>query len=219
MLHLANSNVGPPGSFKLRDADLALKDARLANIGPFHAYRDMEVELNKRRIANGLPSLTTDQIQDRLCQHLPPGWCTDEHNQPTIAPGSVSLTLADVARGTAMLITWWRNGRQRVSDDEVVSRSYTCNQCPLHVPVHGCQGCSGNALRAIVNEIVANHTLPTDAMLGACGVCKCSLKAKVRLVASDALAHMTDMQKNALWEKCWLRVGNGVEPPPTPHHD
>jgi hypothetical protein len=208
MLHLANPHVGPPGSFKARCADLALKDPGLATIGPFHAFRDLEVEWNKRRTANGLPPLSSSEIQHHLCQHLPPGWCVDEHNQPTHEAGSMSLTLADVARGTSALITWWRNGRQRVTDDEIVRRTYICNQCPLHVPVTGCQGCSGNALRAVINEIVANRSLPTDAMLGACSVCKCSLKAKTRLVTKDALSHMPAHQQRQLWHKCWLREGS-----------
>lgn len=219
MLRLANPNVGPPGSFRLRDADLALKDPSLATIGPFHALRDLENAVNKRRTANGLPALTGDQVQDRLCAHLPPGYCVDEHNQPTIGPGGTALTLTDVARGTATLVTWWRNGRQRVSDDEIVRRTYICNQCPLHAPITGCQGCSGAALRAVINEIMANRTLPTDAMLGACAVCKCSLKAKTRLLAADALSHMTDMQRSSLWDRCWLRDGNNTQPSSTPHHD
>lgn len=208
MLHLANPNLGPPGSFKARCPDLATKDATIANIGPFHSFRDLEHEWNKRRTANGFASLTDAQIQDRLCQHLPPGYCRDELNQPTIDPGAGALTLADAARGTATLITWWRNGRRRVDDNSIIKRSYICNQCPLHIPVHGCQGCAGSGLRSLINEIVGGRTLPTDHMLQACGVCKCSLVAKTRMTTEDALSHMSDAQKKALWEKCWLREGD-----------
>lgn len=207
MLHLANPNVAPPGSFRIRDAELALKNPSIADVGPFHALRDLETALNKRRQANGLPALSVGAIENQLCQHLPPGHCVDEHNIPTFDPGAMSLTLQDAIRGTRTLLDWISKGSPRVPADEAVKRSYLCNECPLHVPIHGCQGCSGNALRSLVNEVVAGQKLPTDSMLGGCGVCKCSLPAKVRIPVEILLPHMSQEQKKALWERCWLREG------------
>lgn len=205
MLHLANPNLAPPGSFRLRLPELAAIDPHLANVGPFHALHDLENEINKRLVANGLAPLADAAVQDRLCQSLPPGSCWDELGQPTVDPGASSLSLADVLQGTRSLFSWFVNGRRRVSADEVVRRSYICNSCPLHRQIIGCQSCAGAPLRGLVNDIVGGQPLPTDTMLGSCGVCHCSLVAKTRMLASDVLPHMSSEQRKQLWEKCWLR--------------
>jgi len=189
------------------DPELNILDPKLGNIGPFHVLRDLENELNKRRTANGLAALPSAVVQDRLCQHLPPGYCNDESNHPTREAGAMSLTLADVVQGTRTLASWFAQGRQRVSRDEAMRRIYICNSCPRHVPIHGCQGCSGHTLRNLVSQVVASETLPTDAMLGGCSVCHCALPAKVRLPLSVILPHMPPAQRAQLWEKCWLREG------------
>jgi hypothetical protein len=207
MLHLANPNVGPPGSFTITDSDLALKDPAIAVIPPQHAFVDFCREWNKRRKANGLRELNNEEMQDRLCQRLPPGWCRDELGHATIAPGSMALTLTDVIQGTRTLAAWFAHGRKRVSEDEIVRRSYLCNQCPKHVPIHGCQGCSGHTLRSLANGIVGGRDLPTDSMLQGCSVCKCSLKAKTRLPVEDIVPHMSKEQLAQLWERCWIKEG------------
>lgn len=205
MLHLGNPNVSPPGSFRYRDPELAAVNPALAAVGPHHSEHDLLNDLNKRRTANGLGIMTAAVLEDRICQSLPPGYCRDELNQPTVDPGVGFLNLAQVVQGTRTLVSWFLRGRVRVSDDEVVRRSYICNQCPLHKPIHGCQGCAGNSLYSVVNEVVANRVLPTDAMLGACGVCMCSLRAKTRLELQDIKPHMSKEQFAQLWSRCWIR--------------
>lgn len=205
MLHLSNPNLGPPGSFRLRDSELAAVDPRLAMVGPFHALKELEDELNKRRVANGLSFLTDQQIQNLLCETLPPGYCKDENNQPTLDPGGVSLTIADVQEGTRTLLAWAKNGMRRVPDDEIVRRSYICNSCPWHRQILGCMGCSGATLRGLVNRVIGGRNLATDGMLGACGVCKCSLVAKTRMPLDDIVPNMAKEKFEKLWDKCWIR--------------
>lgn len=207
MLHLSNRNVGPPGSFRYRIVALADRAPALAMVGPYHSFRDLCNEVAKRCMANGLPVPSETAIEDQLCQSLPPGHCRDELGQVTLEPGNLALSLADVVQGTRTLASWFLNGRKRVTRDETVRRTYICNECPHNVSIAGCQGCSGHSLRALVNEVVANEPLPTDTMLGACNVCRCSLPAKVRMPLSDILPHMTADQKGQLWEKCWIRDG------------
>lgn len=206
-LHLGNPNLSPPGSFKYRCAQLGAINPALANIGPFHSLKEMMDELNKRRVANGLLPLDQATIEDTICQSLPPGHCRDELGQPTLDPGATSLSLADVLQGTRTLASWFLHGRRRVLADEIVRRSYICNSCPLHRQIIGCQSCAGAPLRQLVNDVIGGAALPTDAMLGSCGVCHCSLPAKVRMLPDDILPHMSTEQRRQLWDKCWLNEG------------
>ena len=207
MLRLANKNVGPPGSFRYHVAALAEKAPLLSWVGPFHCWSDLVHEVEKRCKANGVTVPSPSEIEDQLCQSLPPGYCLDDRGRPTVGYGSGALSLADITQGTKTLLTWFRNGRRRVSKDEVVRRSYICNGCPFHTQISGCKSCSGNSLRTLVNEIVVNDRLPTDGMLQACGICHCSLQAKVRMELTDIVPHMSDHQKERLWDKCWIREG------------
>ncbi len=205
MLHLGNPNLSPPGSFKILDAELGMVNPKLATLGPFHSLYDLENEWSKRRSANGLPPLSHEVMEDRVCALLPPGHCRDEMGQPTLDPGATALSLMDVTTGTIALATWFARGKRRVSADETVRRSYLCAECPWHRSIVGCTTCSGAALRGIINEIIGGVSIPTDSMLGACGVCKCSLVAKTRMHTEDALVGLSKEKKAQLWERCWLK--------------
>jgi hypothetical protein len=149
--------------------------------------------------------MTLAEFEDRLCQNLPSGHCRDEAGQPTLDPGSTSLGLMDVVSGTGHLLTWWLKGSKRVGDDEITRRSYICNGCPMHRQILGCQSCSGAPLRAIINRIIGGRSLGTDTMLGACGVCRCSLVAKTRMAKDDIVSQMPKAQYDQLWTKCWIK--------------
>lgn len=207
MLHLANRNVGPPGSFRYHVKELGDKAPTIAWVGPFHAFSDLMREVEKRCRANGIHPPSESEVEDQMCQHLPPGHCRDEDNLPTSVNGSMALTLRDAMEGTRTVFSWWKNGAKRVSKDEIVRRSYICNACPNHVPLTGCQGCSGASLRNLISEIIADTSLPTDSMLQGCSVCKCGLRGKVRIPLEDIVPHMSKDKMDRLWEKCWILEG------------
>lgn len=204
-LHLSNRNVGPPGSFRYHIKELGPIAPLIAWVGPFHAFSDLRNEVAKRCQSNGIPIPSDADIEDQMCQSLPPGHCRTEDNLPVVAPGGLAVMAAAFSQGTRTLFDWWRNGMQRVSTDEVVRRSYICNECPENKPIDGCRSCAMNGVHALVNQIVANQTLPSDGMLQACAVCQCSLKAKVRLPTETVLKFMPKSQQERLWSKCWLR--------------
>lgn len=199
MFHLSSREV-PPGGLTYKIHELAETAPRESWVGPFNSTYDLANEVRKRCKANGLPAPTEAEIEDQLCQRLPPGYCRDQNNQGTQHPGAMSLGLMDVIKGTMALIGWFRHGSVDVT--EIQRRTAVCNQCPENRQISGCQGCAGNPLRTLINKIVVSP-LPSDAVLGACSICSCSLKSKVRMRLED-LPPLTEQQRARLPEKCWI---------------
>src|SRR4029078_8964522 len=116
-----------------------------------------------------------------------------------------AMMLSDVLNGTRALAKWFVHGS--VSNEEIVRRTYSCNDVPQTVRIHGCTGCAGAPLHALMNAIVVKP-LPSDAVLQSCAICKCSLKAKVRMQLDDVLPSMSEAQRAALPDACWLVAGS-----------
>ena len=200
LLHISSREV-PPGGLSYKILALAERAPQLAWVGPFNSVYDLANEVHRRERANGLPLSPESEIEDQICQRLPPGYCRDEMERRTEHAGSMALGLADVVAGTRALVGWVLHGS--VPDEQIVARTYVCNECPENRPISGCQGCAGNTLRSIINKIVA-RPLPSDSVLGACGACKCSLPAKVRMKLEDVVKGLDAEKRAKLWERCWI---------------
>lgn len=191
-LHISSRQV-PPGGYWFRIVDPPHR------VGPFNDIETCYKETNKFLAANGRAAVTLGDVEQQNCDRLPPGFCRDSTGRRTTHPGALALSLADVISGTKALVRWFRNGS--VSNEEIVRRTHICNDCPENLPIAGCQGCAGNKLREVSERIVVKP-LPSDAVLGACSVCKCSLKTKTRFKLEDL--HLTPAERAALPEKCWM---------------
>lgn len=200
LLHLSSREV-PPGGLSYKITALAERNPKDAWVGPFNDTDTLTKEVNRREKANGLPISTIEVVEDQVCQRLPPGYCRDQNQRRTVSPGAMAIGVHDVIAGTRALAKWFLHGS--VPNEEIVRRTYICNECPQNVPIHGCTGCSGAPLHALINAIVVKP-LPSDAVLQACAICHCSLKSKTRMRIEDVLPSMTDAQRAALPEKCWL---------------
>lgn len=205
MTRLANRSVAPPGSFRYFSADLAKKHPELGWFGPFHAFGDLMAEISKRCRANGVTIPSEPEVEEWLCNSLPYGHCVDSLGMLTGGNfTNMAITLAEVTEGTSVFASWVMHGFKRVSPAESTRRAQICVSCPYHRPIVGCQGCAGGTLRGLINRIVANTALPVDAMVQGCGVCRCSLVAKIRVPVEDILPHMPEDRKSKLWENCWI---------------
>ena len=198
-LHLSSREV-PPGGLSYKILALAERAPQIAWVGPHNDSDTLTKEVNVRERANGITPSTLAEVEEQICQRLPPGYCRDAGGKPTSHPGSFALSLADVLAGTKALAGWFRHGS--VDNAEIARRTAICNACPENRQISGCQGCAGAPLHALMNAIVV-RSLPSDAMLGACAICKCSLKAKVRMKLDD-LPALTPEQRARLPEACWL---------------
>lgn len=192
-LRVATREV-PPGGYWYRILDPPLR------VGPFNDSETLWKETNRVLKANGKPTVSFDEVEDQNCQRLPPGYCRQANGRETTHPGALSLSFADVITGTKALAGWFAHGS--VPIEETIRRTAICNACPENVPVAGCSGCNTAKLHAVMNAIVVKP-LPTDAVLGACSICKCSLKAKTRFKLED-LPALTPEQRANLPEKCWM---------------
>jgi len=200
LLHLSSREV-PPGGLSFKITALAERAPREAWVGPFNDSDTLLAEVNKRERANSLPLSSRAAVEDQLCQRLPPGYCRDAAQRRTTRAGTFAITVTDVLAGTRALAKWFLHGS--VPTEEIVRRTYICNDCPQNLPISGCQGCAAAPLHAAMNAIVVKP-LPSDAVLNACAICKCSLKAKVRMRIDDVLPGMTVAQRAALPDACWL---------------
>jgi len=199
----------PPGGLSYRIKQLTEKAPRESLVGPYNALEMVYNEVRKRCLANGIAPPSPLDVENDICQRLPPGHCRDSRNRKTTHPGQLALSLSDVVTGTIALLRWVFNGS--VPDDQIIARTYVCNGCPENLPISGCQGCAGSKLRSLINKIVAKP-LPSDAVLGACGACKCSLPAKTRMKLDDVQKSMDTEKRAKLWENCWILKEEAGEP-------
>lgn len=199
LLHISSREV-PPGGLWYRIIPLAERAPQSAVVGPYNDSDTLTKEVNLRERANGLPISTLAQVENQNCQRLPPGYCRDSKGYTTKHPGSSAMGLSDVIHGTRALVNWFKHGS--VDTGEIERRTRICNACPENVPIAGCQGCAANALYSVMNAIVVKP-LPSDAVLGACSICKCSLRAKTRMRLED-LPPLSPEQRARLPQACWL---------------
>ncbi len=202
MLTLQNKNETPPGGFRYRVDGLP---PEFQWVGPTHSFNDLRNDIRKRCSANGVSVPSDSEIEDQICRSLGPGRCNDENGVPWSGGVNNGLNLATIRQGTVTLLDWFMNGRERVSLDEASRRSSICIKCQFNQPIGDCTACAMKGLRDLVNQIVANQTLPTDTHLGACAICQCSLVAKTRMGLDTIRRHTSQDQLNLLPEHCWIR--------------
>lgn len=203
-LRLRTLNETPPGRAE-RGFWCADTKTRIAG---HYAYADLRDAVIAHYKANNIPTpLNLDElIQDQECQHLPGNWCVDANGRSWPNAGwSGALNLGAVKQGTMTLLGWFAGGAQKVSREEVETRSAICATCQFNQLPGECQSCGASALYDIINRIVGGESYPSDNQLNACTVCLCSLKAKVRLPLDLLQKHMSDEQKTRLPAHCWLK--------------
>ena len=96
-------------------------------------------------------------------------------------------------------------GAARVDRGEIERRSAICGVCSFNQEPAGCRGCNAGSLRDAIGKAVGGGTIPSDAILKACLICGCSLKAKTRIPNDIILDYMSNEQKNLLPAHCWLK--------------
>lgn len=175
-----------------------------------HVARDewITAAKNYRKINNFPIGLNfVEEMEDQLCQTLPPGWC-DQQIEPgswAKAIGSVAMTLETVKNGTKVLAAWMASGAKHVSKEEAERRGATCLTCHFNARLSDCAGCGTESLNSIVRAIVGGETTPLDNRLHNCQICHCNLRAKVQ-IPSDILFSKTDPQTlKKLPEWCWAK--------------
>lgn len=204
-LRLTNKLQTPPGGWRFRIEALAEVAPQLVWVGPTHTFNDLRNMILKRCEANNITPPSDEAIENQICQLVPPEFCVDGYGRINRAVSKFAVMSSTFKQGTKTLYNWWKNGSRRVDQNEIVRRTYICNQCPENRAIENCSACAMKGVHSLINEIVADTRLPTDDLLKACAICQCSLVAKVRLPLDDLLPHISQGQFNQLPEHCWIR--------------
>jgi hypothetical protein len=170
-------------------------------------YDSLFAEVGKHRKVNNIPlgPLWEAQVEDQLCQQLPPGFCKEE--DPLLNRRNVFTRVGwqEVLRGTQSLISFVSHGSQYVDQVLADSRAATCARCYYNVQMTGlCGGCT--ALQNLVATSTRGRHTASDPFLKSCAVCKCANGVQVHMRAED-LASGTP---TALLDKfpgfCWKKI-------------
>ncbi len=170
--------------------------------------------IKKYRVDNSFTPVSQEDVEEQICQTLPPDWC---HYSTGGAPTDfidLQLTPDDVIRGTAalgeiaarraasMLVPSWT---PFVEQEEAERRAAICAGCYAKTTLSGCRSCDGFV--AAIKTLIGGRQTKADNVLAAhaCAVCKCSASAQVH-VKAEILAKGVDekmMAKYSQIEHCW----------------
>ena len=150
---------------------------------------------SKHAAANQIVCPSTDDMEEQLCQTLPPSWC--RYDDPNRARPNVNLGWQDVQNALQTFVSWLKGGLKTVSQDEAERRALICSRCYLNVNVEGCAGC-----QQLVREI--SKSTKHDSHLRACAVCKCVLKAMVHFRIEDLVKTTAQKDLYCNVSHCWL---------------
>lgn len=202
MQRLRSHSDTPSGGFRYRHVETGHVTEHVARsewLSQAKAYR----RLNNFPIGLNFEK----EMEDQLCQTLPPGWC-DQEKEPGYwakSAGMVAMTLETVKQGTKVLSAWMMSGARHVSRHEANSRAKVCLTCHFNAKVSDCVSCGMEPLNAIVAGIVGGDATEFDNRLHNCQICHCNLRAKVQ-IPDDILFSKTEPSiLERLPEWCWAK--------------
>jgi len=162
-------------------------------------YTDWVNEAGLHLRANGkeIPFDLGEQMEEQMCQTLPPGWCS--YDDPNRARPNVSLSWGDFIPALSTFKRWLDSGKETVSQEEADRRALICSRCYLNVNITGCSGCQ----RLIADVVVAKKSKFDESIRG-CAVCKCVLRAKVHFPIKTLDSENEKLQ-SMYPNHCWLK--------------
>jgi hypothetical protein len=194
--------VTPPGGWRYIQPETGLE------------FRDSTRRLLARKVAehreaNGIEvGDVVGDIDDFVCANLPVG-C--DNCEPIYPNEDIALkqkfNIDDVRRFIESALAALGN-RGLVGQATADARAKICSTCPLNQDVSGCWWCRGLAEKLFT--LIGARTTVHAARLKQCGVCGCSLKAKIWL-PQDVAQKVSEGYKFPSW--CWLNApSTGIEP-------
>jgi hypothetical protein len=168
-------------------------------------YDNLFVEVAKHRKVNNIPMgpLWEAQVEDQLCQQLPPGFCKEEDPLQNRRNVFTRIAWEDVLSGTQTIASWATGGFKSVDQLLANSRADTCSRCPFNVQIGGlCAACTH--LQNLAAKFTGGRRTTAEPFLKACAVCHCSLAVKV-WVPIEAIRKGTSADRLSKFpEWCWI---------------
>ena len=203
----------PPGRYRFICPETGWEVVTLAKRDLFE-----RIEAHYKANALSLPSNWKIQVEDRICQGLPPGWCQyveddlyDTNGEPHIAHFDCRVTREMLINGVKSLskLVWevFIGQDVFVPEAEATARAEICCRCHFNIEAQaGCTSCGTmKVLLENIAKIRGDHTTKWDAGLKNCCKCGCRNEAIVHIKKDILLTGQTpeDMLQYPLW--CWKR--------------
>lgn len=117
------------------------------------------------------------EVERQICSRLGTFHCQPEPGEKTWVPvemQSTMLSAGAVKSASRAVWEWFTSGRELVPEAQAKERADLCTRCPINQPLTGCK-CS--SVFKIIEKVVPKEKRFDG--LGVCGICQCSLPAKV----------------------------------------
>lgn len=151
------------------------------------------------RLSKGLDTVNVrGQVEDFICSRLP-SWCERKYEKGKVKK---EFTKMDVLAFLGAVKGTLQSGGV-VDQTTAETRANMCLQCPYNQKIAGCEGCNGIA--DTVFSIIGKRRVCNIGNLKSCGICGCSLKAKIwvpQKVLHDTARIQDNMDDFPSW--CWV---------------
>lgn len=195
----------PPGGFRHR-----CKHCTRAPITAM-IWEDFLAGIRKHEENNQHPITPVEEIENQLCELLPPGHCGYEDGSMPNSHGC-NVTGEEMLAGARSLtkmagewISGWFTGKSVwVDQDEANKRANICARCPRNVPSSACASCwVVSTAKELLEAIRGKKSTELDPNLDQCCVCSCDCKTIVWVRKDILVSHMTDDQIERSPKCCW----------------
>lgn len=198
MIHIRDNNAWlpyPAQTYEDKEFGIVVKGQTL---------KLLVTRLTSELQTHGLPVPTDidQRILEQICQKAPESCVYSDGNSiPT--PNKKNFTFNDV-KAFLKSVEGTIKGGGVVDQQTAEERTNICMRCPYNTRLPGCEGCAGIA--NIVFKVIGARTTNNMGSLKQCGVCGCSLKAKV-WVPQDTVKQTAQVQNNIndFPDWCWVR--------------
>lgn len=174
MARLKHPNSAPPGGYTYRQKEtgcVITSDNLMGLVLKVRQHRAY-----KNLLPTDVPTVRLE-IERQLCTRLNHEHCTAEPDDGWVpVKDSAHITLADILAFSKTMLEWLAKGLPLVPMTEAQRRRDICVACPLNRQPSGCK--CGLLYRMIASSVPRDRQFDD---VHVCGVCQCSLKAKVNL--------------------------------------
>jgi len=198
-MQLSRFTEVPPGGFSFKHP---ISGAHFS----FHVYAYLVSAVEAHCASNNYPPISEEEIQQQMCERMGPDIAKRFCVGDGVSVAGVNLGWRDIWHGTKVLASFISGGRKTVDKEEAEARAVIRKPCSRNV--NYVKPCGGDCpeLEATVLAIVGGQT-SVDSELGACSVCKCSIKAHVWVPIEHLKHGVTEEMMELFPPKCWKRDG------------
>jgi hypothetical protein len=198
MIHLKDNNAWlpyPAQTFEDMDNGIVVKGQTLKLL--VTRYKS---ELEARGLP--VPEDIIQKVLENICRKAPDA-CIFSDGRQVDSNLKKQFTIQDVKAFIKSVEGTIKSGGV-VDQATAEERTNTCMRCPYNTALAGCEGCSGVA--NIVFRVIGARKTDNMGYLKQCGICGCSLKAKV-WVPQDTVKQTAQVQDNMndFPDWCWVR--------------